>query len=173
MNPAIRSALPILAGASIMLSLTMGLRQSLGLFMPAITDGLAVTVTQFTMAIAIQNLCWGFVQPLVGAIAPRVGYRAVMVGGGGAYIAGLLLLATAQGFGAIFFGAGILIGIGMACSSTALDCRTLSVKFAECFPVKTLCSNAPENVPGTMSKRPPVDLNMGGTQTYHNNLVFM
>lgn len=120
MNPAIRSALPILAGASIMLSLTMGLRQSLGLFMPAITDGLAVTVTQFTMAIAIQNLCWGFVQPLVGAIAPRVGYRAVMVGGGGAYIAGLLLLATAQGFGAIFFGAGILIGIGMACSSTAL-----------------------------------------------------
>ncbi|MGR3320737.1 MAG: MFS transporter [Pseudooceanicola sp.] len=120
-RPEIRAVLPILIGASVMLSLTMGLRQSLGLFMPAITGDMGVTVTQFTLAISIQNLCWGLFQPLVGSLTPRVGYRPVMVAGGVAYVAGMAWLAMAQGYLAILAGAGVLIGLGMACSSTALS----------------------------------------------------
>ena len=57
-SPALRPVMPILIGASLMLTLTMGLRQSLGLFMPSIASDAVVTVTQFTLAISIQNLCW-------------------------------------------------------------------------------------------------------------------
>ncbi|WP_375688110.1 MFS transporter [Pseudooceanicola sp. LIPI14-2-Ac024] len=120
MRPEIRSVLPILIGASVMLSLTMGLRQSLGLFMPAITTDLAVTVTQFTLAISVQNLSWGLFQPIIGGLTPRFGHRPLMVVGGVAYVAGLLMLTLAQGYLAILLGAGLLIGLGMACSSTAL-----------------------------------------------------
>ncbi|MDF1856317.1 MFS transporter [Pseudooceanicola sp.] len=120
-KPEIRAVLPILIGASVMLSLTMGLRQSLGLFMPAITSDIAVTVTQFTLAVAMQNLCWGIFQPLVGSLTPRFGYRPIMVAGGIAYLAGLICLMLAQEFWSVGLGAGILIGLGMACSSTALS----------------------------------------------------
>ncbi|OWU86254.1 MFS transporter [Oceanicola sp. 22II-s10i] len=116
----LRPILPILIGSALMLTLTMGLRQSLGLFMPAITNDISVTVTQFTLAIAIQNLCWGIFQPIVGSLTPRYGFRPVMVGGGAIYLGGMALLSVSQGFLTIVIGAGVMIGIGMACSSTAL-----------------------------------------------------
>jgi len=47
--------LPILVGAAAMLSLSMGLRQCFGLIMPPLTRDLAVTVSDFTLAMAVQN----------------------------------------------------------------------------------------------------------------------
>ena len=126
LRPEIRAALPILIGASVMLTLTMGLRQSLGLFMPAITQDVSVSVTEFTFAVAIQNLCWGIAQPLVGGLAGRYGLRPVMVAGAVAYVAGMALLAMAQGMGEIMLGAGLLIGVAMACSSAAMAMATAS-----------------------------------------------
>jgi len=41
---ALRPSLPILIGASAMLSLAMGLRQSLGLFMPPLTRDVGISV---------------------------------------------------------------------------------------------------------------------------------
>ncbi len=64
-----RPVLPILIGASLMLSLSMGLRQSLGIFMPPLTKNIGISVSDFTLAIAVQNLVWGFLQPLAGAWA--------------------------------------------------------------------------------------------------------
>ena len=72
---ALGPALPILIGASVMLSLSMGLRQSLGLFMQPLTHDIHISVSDFTLAIAIQNLAWGFLQPVAGALTPRFGFR--------------------------------------------------------------------------------------------------
>ncbi len=55
--------LSVLAGASLMLSLAMGMRQSLGLFLPPITRDLGISAADFTLAIAIQNLAWGCRSP--------------------------------------------------------------------------------------------------------------
>src|SRR5919206_97049 len=61
-----RDALRILIGAAVMLSLSMGMRQSLGIFVqPAVKD-LSIAVADFTVAVAVQNLVWGFVQPRTG-----------------------------------------------------------------------------------------------------------
>jgi predicted MFS family arabinose efflux permease len=117
---ALRPLLPILIGASIMLTMSMGLRQSLGVLMPALTKDVGVSVSQFTLAIAVQNLVWGFLQPFSGAWAVRVGYRKVMMVGSVLYVLGMVLLATAQGMLGITLGAGFAIGASMACTGSAI-----------------------------------------------------
>jgi predicted MFS family arabinose efflux permease len=116
----LRPTLPILVGASVMLSLAMGLRQSLGLFMPPLTKDTGISVSDFTVAIAVQNLAWGLLQPLAGAWAVRLGMRRLMVGGALLYIVGLMLLATAGGLVGVVLGAGVAIGAALACNGSAL-----------------------------------------------------
>jgi predicted MFS family arabinose efflux permease len=117
---ALRPALAILVGASLLLTLAMGLRQSLGIFMPNLTKDIGIPVAQFTLAIAVQNLSWGILQPFAGALAVRWGYRPLMLGGSVIYLLGLVLLATAQGIVPVVIGAGLLIGLAMACTGPAL-----------------------------------------------------
>jgi len=121
---ALRPVMPILIGASIMLTLSFGLRQSLGLFMPAVTKDIAVSVTDFTMAIALQNLVWGFTQPFAGVAADKWGFRPVMLVGGFIYMLGMLTLANADSVFMILIGAGLCVGLGMSCASFAM---TMSV----------------------------------------------
>src|SRR5258707_13558001 len=93
----LRSALPILLGAATMLSLGMGIRQSFGLVMPPLTRDIAVTVSDFALAMSVQNLAWGFLQPVAGALAVRLGFRPVILAGSLLYASGLLLSPPAQG----------------------------------------------------------------------------
>ncbi len=116
----LRPTLPILIGTSLMLTLSMGLRQSLGIFMQPLTHDIGISVSDFTLAIAIQNLAWGFLQPLAGALAVRFGFRAIMVAGAAAYIAGLALTATAHGLVNVVIGSGLLIGVSLACTAAAI-----------------------------------------------------
>ena len=116
----LRSAAPILIGVSIMLSLSMGMRQSLGLFVqPAIKD-LSIVVADFTLAIAVQNLVWGFLQPLAGIWAVRAGFRQVMTAGAVLYALGMLFLASASGYAGVMIGAGLLIGPALACIGSGI-----------------------------------------------------
>lgn len=114
------SAWPILAGVAVMLSVAMGLRQSLGLFMPPAVRDLGIAVSEFTLAIAVQNLIWGFAQPVAGAFAQRLGFRPVLVAGGAFYVAGLLVLANAGGATGVMIGAGVLVGAALACTASAM-----------------------------------------------------
>src|SRR5258707_6598776 len=116
----LRPALPVLIGASLMLTLSMGLRQSLGIFLQPLTRDVGISVSDFTLAIAVQNLAWGFLQPLAGALTVRYGFRAIMVAGAVLYIAGLALMASAQGFLSVMLGAGVLIGTSLACTAAAI-----------------------------------------------------
>jgi MFS family permease len=117
----LRPTLPILIGASLMLSLGMGLRQSLGIFMQPLTHDVGISVSDFTLAIAVQNLAWGFLQPLAGAMTVRYGFRSIMMIGSVLYITGLVLMAGAQGFLSVMLGAGVLIGTALACTAAAIS----------------------------------------------------
>jgi predicted MFS family arabinose efflux permease len=113
-------SLPLLLGVAVMLSLAMGLRQSLGLFMAPATQDIGIAVAQFTLAIAVQNLGWGLLQPFAGAAASRWGFRPVLVTGVLSYLAGLAVMATAHGAFALMIGAGVLIGIALACTGSGM-----------------------------------------------------
>jgi predicted MFS family arabinose efflux permease len=123
MNESLRLMRPvtaILVCASLMLTLSLGLRQSLGLFMQPMTRDIAITVSEFTFAIAIQNLAWGLAQPFTGALVVRAGFRTVMVAGGVLYALGLACLAMAQGVVMVTLGAGVLIGLALACNASSI-----------------------------------------------------
>jgi predicted MFS family arabinose efflux permease len=116
----LRPTLPILIGASVMLTLSMGFRQSLGIFLQPLTRDIHISVSDFTLAIAMQNLAWGFLQPLAGAMTVRYGFRPIMMAGALLYIAGLALMASAQGLLSVMLGAGVLIGTSLACTAAAI-----------------------------------------------------
>jgi len=122
----LKPALPILIGASLMLTFAMGLRQSLGLFMPDLTKGIGISVSDFTLAIALQNLVWGVLQPVAGALTVRLGLRPLMVGGSLLYLLGMLILAGATGTTGVVVGAGLFIGASMACTGPALASAAVS-----------------------------------------------
>src|ERR1700759_3718307 len=116
----LRPTLPILIGASIMLTLSMGLRQSLGIFMQPLTHGIGISVSDFTLALAVQNLAGGFLQPLAGAMTVLYGFRPIMLVGSLFYIAGLAMMAAANGLLSVLIGGGILIGTSLACTAAAI-----------------------------------------------------
>ena len=96
----------------------MGMRQSLGLFLTPVTRDLALTAADFTLALAIQNIVWGFSQAPVGAIADRFGLRITMIAGAAIYVIGLGIMAAAQARRADRLRR--LIGIALSCTATSL-----------------------------------------------------
>jgi MFS family permease len=109
----------ILAGAALMMSIGMGMRQSLGLFLPPVTHGLALTAADFTFAVAVQNIAWGLFQAPVGAIADKWGLRPAMLTGGLLYIFGLLVMLSAGGAAGLVVSGG-LVGMALACTASSL-----------------------------------------------------
>jgi predicted MFS family arabinose efflux permease len=117
--PSSSQARLILIGAALLLTVGMGIRQSLGLFLTPVTRDLAVTAADFTLALAIQNAVWGLSQALVSATADRFGLRIMMLAGAALYIVGLGIMASAQGVLALMvFGA--LTGVALSCTATSL-----------------------------------------------------
>jgi predicted MFS family arabinose efflux permease len=109
----------ILIGTALLLAVGMGIRQSFGLFLTPITQDLAITAANFTLALAIQNIVWGLSQAFVGAIADRFGLRITMTVGAAIYVVGLGIMAAAQGVPALIVGGG-LTGIALSCTATSL-----------------------------------------------------
>jgi predicted MFS family arabinose efflux permease len=101
----------ILSGSII--SICMGLRQSLGLFMRPMALDAGISAASFGFAIALQNIVWGLSQPFVGALADRHGPRPVLVCTAILYALGMALMVYARGELGLDF-AGFLLGIGTA-----------------------------------------------------------
>ena len=109
-----RSLLFLILLSGLIISLGMGLRQSLGLFMPPMTVDLGISAATFGFAIAMQNLVWGLSQPFIGALADRYGARPVLIGTALIYAAGLAMMALASRFPGGLQAAGFLAGVGTA-----------------------------------------------------------
>jgi predicted MFS family arabinose efflux permease len=109
-----RSLLLLIVLSGVIISLCMGLRQSLGLFMRPMTVDLGISAAAFGFSIALQNIVWGLSQPFIGAAADRYGPRPVLVGSALVYAAGLALMAFSKGIAGGLEVAGFLVGIGTA-----------------------------------------------------------
>ena len=69
-----------LAAAGILM-VTMGVRQSFGLFVSPLNSATGMGVATVSLALAIGQLSWGAIQPVAGALADRYGVRVVLVAG--------------------------------------------------------------------------------------------
>ncbi|UYO41292.1 MFS transporter [Rhodopseudomonas palustris] len=123
----------ILIGASMLLSLAMGMRQSFGLFQPSVIRDVGITSADFSFATALQNIIWGVTQPMVGLIADRYGTRWVMAGGVVVYAAGLVLMMVADSALMFTLGCGVCVGIALSCTASSM---TMTVTSRTVSPAK-------------------------------------
>lgn len=109
----------VLAAAGILL-LTMGVRQSLGLFVLPIVTATGVSLVSVSFALAIGQFVWGAAQPLFGAVADHYGtYRVLIFGAILLAAGGGLATLSASGFG-FTLTLGILLAAGTAAGSFAI-----------------------------------------------------
>ncbi|MFI3244874.1 MAG: MFS transporter [Ferrimonas sp.] len=99
------------------LIISLGIRQSFGIFMAPISETFATGREFFSLAIAIQNLLFGAFQPFVGMAADRFGPKRVIALGAIAYAAGLLLTSLTTEPNMLFISLGVLVGLGLSCTS--------------------------------------------------------
>jgi predicted MFS family arabinose efflux permease len=114
----------ILSG--VIISICMGLRQSLGLYMQPMGVDLGISAAAFGFSIALQNIVWGASQPFVGALADRHGARPILIGTALVYAAGLLLMLAARSFPGALEVAGFMVGIGAAGTGFGVLMGTIS-----------------------------------------------
>jgi predicted MFS family arabinose efflux permease len=110
----------VIIGASIMLTMSMGMRQSFGLFVIPVTQDIGVSVGDFTLALALQNIIWGATQPLTGAVADKFGVRKITILGSLLFAAGLAVTMMAKSSLMLILGMGVLVGLAMSCVSLSL-----------------------------------------------------
>ena len=108
-----RAMILLLVFSGMIISICMGLRQSLGLFMRPMTLDAGITAATFGFAIALQNIVWGVSQPFVGALADKYGPRPILILTALSYTVGLLLMVFWRGAVGLNV-AGFLLGIGTA-----------------------------------------------------------
>ena len=107
----------IVFAAAAILMVTMGARQSLGLFVSPLNTSTGLGITTISFALAVAQLMWGVAQPVAGAVADRHGTGKVLA-------AGLLVLALGMaitpfmhtGLGLVF-SLGLLSAIGAGAGS--------------------------------------------------------
>jgi MFS family permease len=119
MNAAVapRTATLILLCGSIVVSLSLGIRHTFGLFLQPMTQDLAWSREAFSFAIALQNLMWGAGGPVTGWLADRFGAGKVVFGGGLLYAAGVGLMAYSTTPLMFTLSAGVLVGLGLSATT--------------------------------------------------------
>jgi len=113
-------AYAMLGGAALMMTLAMGMRQNLGLFQAPAAKELGIAISDYALAISVQQVAWSLSQPFIGILADKYGTRGVALAGSALFILGMWLTATAGGTLAIVLGAGVLIGIALSCTTSGI-----------------------------------------------------
>jgi len=127
-------ALITLLSACGIVAVSMGLRQTFGLFSDFFVKDLQSTVTQFGLAIGIQMLMWGMFAPIFGVMADKIGGNKVTIIAFVFMALGIYLLYSGPNTGIFFqINLGLLIGIGLG--GTAISVQIGEV--GKHFPNKT------------------------------------
>jgi MFS family permease len=113
-------ALITLVAACFVILVSMGLRQTFGLFFSAFEQNLNVTRTEFGLAIGIQMLFWGMFAPLFGIIADKFGGNKAVIIGFIIFGLGIYMLYSGPNTG-IFFQLSLGVLVGTALGATAMS----------------------------------------------------
>lgn len=114
---------PVLIGGCIIIMIGFSIRASFGVFQIPIAHEFGWLRSEFSLAIAIQNLAWGFGQPIFGALAEKFGDRKAIIAGAIIYALGLVMSSYAVtpeqhqlyeilvGFGIAGTGFGVILAV--------------------------------------------------------------
>lgn len=111
---------PLVLAATAMLMITMGVRQSMGLFVAPIGHSTGMSVAQISFALAIGQFVWGAVQPVFGAIADQRGPARVLVAGGILLAVGLVMAPALPSSWGLLLTLGVLTAAGAGAGSFSI-----------------------------------------------------
>jgi predicted MFS family arabinose efflux permease len=117
--PALSLKQVLICGAAIV-TLSMGIRHGFGLWLQPITQSQNWSRGNFALALAVQNLVWGFSGIFAGMVADRFGAFRVIVGGAVLYALGLIGMAYATSTLVFSLTTGVLIGMAQAGTTYAV-----------------------------------------------------
>jgi len=120
--------LPIAAAA--ILLITMGGRQTIGLFIAPLDEATGLGIVAISLAVAIGQLVWGFAQPVFGGFADRFGPGRVIVIGGIMLAAGLALTPFVHSEWALIATLGLLSAFGAGAGSLSILIGAVSQRLA-------------------------------------------
>jgi MFS family permease len=125
-----REALSVTLAAAAILMVTMGVRQSVGLFVSPINTSTGLGIAAISFALAIAQFTWGAIQPVAGAVADRYGPGPVLAIGIVVLAAGTALTPfMTSGFGLVV-ALGLLSAIGSGAGSFSVLIGAASKKLA-------------------------------------------
>jgi MFS family permease len=102
-----RTARLVTFAAAAILMVTMGARQSLGLFISPLNRSTGLGIATISLALAIAQLMWGLIQPVAGAVADRYGPAKIL-------IAGIVVLAIGMALTPLMTsGLGLIVSLGI------------------------------------------------------------
>ena len=124
------TALITLIAACGVVLISLGVRQTFGLFFMDFKNDLNVTITQSGLAIGIQMLMWGLTGPIFGAIADRYGGHKAISLAFIFYILGIYFLYSGPNTGLFFqIDLGILVGIGLGGTAISIPMSIVGKHF--------------------------------------------
>ena len=114
----------LIAGGAIT-SISLGVRSTFGILLEPIAEGLDTQTGSIAIAVAVQNLLWGFSQPIAGAASDRFGPTRTLAVGGVLYALSLLLLSRAGSPTAVLLSGGFVTGVAIGAASFAVVLSTV------------------------------------------------
>ena len=123
-------ALVTLIAASLVVIISLGIRQTLGLFFFDFSIDLDISMTQFGFAIGLQLFLWGLFGPWFGIITDKYGGNIAVFIGFIFYLLGAWLLYSGINTGFYFtLSVGILMGIGLGATAISIPISIVAKHF--------------------------------------------
>lgn len=110
----------ILICGALIVTMSMGVRHGFGLWLQPMTTANGWTREHFSLAMAVQNLTWGFVGIGAGMLADRLGAVKVLMVGGLLYALGLVGMAYSTTPTMLALTCGVILGCAQACTTYAV-----------------------------------------------------
>ena len=125
-----KSALVTLISACLIVIISLGIRQTFGMFYFDFELDLEITLRQFSFAIGLQMFLWGLFGPWFGIVTDKYGGHVAVFIGFAFYLLGILLLYSGFNKGFYFIvNMGILIGIGLGATAVSIPVSVVSKHF--------------------------------------------
>ena len=125
-----KTALVTLIAACFVVLISLGVRQTFGMFFMDFNESLNISNTAFGLAIGLQMLMWGLTGPIFGAIADRYGGQIAISSAFIFYILGTYFLYTGPNTGVFFqIHMGLLIGIGLGGTAISIPMSIVGKHF--------------------------------------------
>ena len=124
------TALVTLIAACTVVLISLGVRQTFGLFFIDFRNDLNISITQSGLAIGLQMLMWGLTGPIFGVIADKYGGHKAISLAFIFYILGIYLLYSGPNTGLFFqMDLGILVGIGLGGTAISIPMSIVGKHF--------------------------------------------